>query len=161
MTVLMDLALTTERVGESMMDKASLHEFGLLDEEESKKYLNGQDSSKPDYLEHICRPASGTRNIEVVDVDMTDFYTRMGTTMYNPAFREFALAPLHWLHTPDNEAEAYIAARLSLTYEQRIQAERVIRISHNHAKLSRLLSADQLPLPYERMIALCRAISTR
>lgn len=161
MSLLVDIALTTERAGESLMDKSSMHEYGFLDTEESTPYLNAQAPLKPDYVEMIVLPIAGTREVGQRPIDMTELYTRMGTTMYMPAFREFALAPMHWLHTPDKEAEDYIAAKLALTYEQKLQAERVIRISHNHAKLSRLLNVDQMPMPRARMLALCQAISSR
>jgi hypothetical protein len=83
----------------------------------------------------------------------------MGTTMFKPAFREFALVPMARLYDPDKEAEDFIAARLGLTYEQKLQAERLIRISHNHAKLKRLLEPHQLPLTDDKVANLCKAIS--
>lgn len=158
-SMLLDIALTTERAGESLMDKSSMVEFGFIDPEESAAFLNNQKSTRPNYVEQIAIPVN--KKIELKEVDLTDLYTRMGTTMYMPAFREFAFAPMHWLHTPDQVAEDFISARLNLTYEARLQAERVIRISHNHAKLTRLLNANQLPMTKPRMLALCQAISNR
>jgi hypothetical protein len=160
-SLLTDIALTTERAGESLMDKSSMHEYGFLDRKESEPFLNGQEPSNPSYKENIVFPKPGTQDVTIKEVDLAPLYTRMGTTMYPPAFREFALAPLSWLYTPDKEAEDFISAQLALTYEQKLQAERVIRISHNHAKLSRLLTSDQLPMTEARMRGLCRAISAR
>jgi hypothetical protein len=160
-SLLTDIALTSERAGESLMDRASMQEFGFIDSKESKDFLNDQAPSNPSYKENIVYPKPGTQDVTVKEVDLGPLYTRMGTTMYPPAFREFALAPIHWLYTPDKEAEDYIAAQLALTYEQKLQAERTIRISHNHAKLSRLLTSDQLPMTEARMRGLCRAISAR
>jgi hypothetical protein len=159
--LLRDIALLNDGVGEGLMDKSSLKDFGFIDTETSKPFLNDQAPVQPSYVEEILFPEPGTRAITSKQIDMSPFYSRMGTTMYMPAFREFAFAPLHWLHVPDKEAEDFIAAKLALTYEQRIQSESVIRISHNYAKLSRLLNTDQLPMTRERIRSLCDALVGR
>jgi hypothetical protein len=157
-TLLMDIALLNDGVGEGLMDKSSLKDFGFIDTPASREYLNKQAPVQPNYDEEILYPKSGGGNVTKVTVPMGPFYSRMGTTMYMPAFREFAYAPMHWLSVPDKEAEDYICARLALTYEQRLQAEKTIRISHNYSKLKRLLSVDQLPITEAKLLALCTAL---
>jgi hypothetical protein len=160
--LLKDIALLNDGVGEGLMDKASLKDFGFIDTETSTPFLNKQAPVKPSYMEEILFPEPGTKGtVSSRKIDMTPFYSRMGTTMYMPAFREFAFVPMHWLHVPDKEAEDFIAAKLALTYEQRLQAETVIRISHNYEKLSRLLTADQLPMTKPNLVALCTALVGR
>lgn len=157
--LLLDLALTNESVGESQLSTLKLSDFKLVDMEKSSPYLAGQAPVKPQYTERIIVPRNG--QADTVSVAMDDFYSRLGTTMFMPAFREYVLAPMSWLHVVDKEAEDFIAARLGLTWEQKLQAEQSIRISHNHAKLSRLLSGPQLPMTWDSVLALCKALTLR
>lgn len=158
-TLLTDLALTTERLGENQSAQLSLHEWPLIDLNASKAFLGGQAPIVPNYVEDIITHEKGPKRLKHEQVDMEDHYKRMGNKMFMPAFREFALAPMAWLYVPDKEAEDFITARLGLTYEQKLQAERIIRISHNFAKLKRLLQPHQLPLDDARVNKLCEAIS--
>lgn len=160
-TLLNDLALTRDSVGEGLSTGHSIQDWDLIDLAASEKFLRGQKPWKPNYDERIVLPGllgAANRDVRLATVNTEQLYKRHGTTMFPPAFREYVMAPMSWLHTQDTEAEEYIAARLGLTWEEKQQALRTIRISHNYAKLARLLGEKQLPMPEGRMQALCRAI---
>jgi hypothetical protein len=157
-TLLLDLALTNERLGESLTDKLSIADWDFVDFTASREYLGDQGPMESNYEEEIYLPDPNRKTLRVERVDLKDHYVQLGDMMIPPAFREFLLVPQSWLYVPDPEAELFIASRLALTREQRRQAERVIRLSHNFAKLKRLLTLKQLPLSEERFQHLCRAI---
>lgn len=157
-TMMLDLALTTQRIGESQLGELSVLSWPLLDSKESEPYLGRQTTMKPNWASKILLP-SASRQLSVKEVDMRDYYVKLGTTVWPPAFREAVLSPLNWLYIPDAPAEDFIASRLGLTVEQRKQAEQQIRICHNWNNLNRLLAPVQLPLDYDRLKALIGAIS--
>lgn len=160
-TLLTDLALSKERIGEGQSTGLSIQSWDLIDLTASRKYLGDHLPSIPTYNETITIPGvlgAAGREVRHIEVPMADFYQRLGTTMFPPAFKEFVMVPMSWLHVPDPEAEEFIAARFGLTWEQKQQAVRSIRISHNYSKLVRLLSERQMPISQIQMQAMCKAI---
>jgi hypothetical protein len=159
-TLLTDLALTRERLGDAQHTGLALQSWDLLDLNASAETLGKQTYFSPSYEERIVVPnRASSRSTETITVNMSDFYHRMGTVVFPPAFREFVMCPLSWLHVPDEAAENFISARLGLTEEQSLQAKRTIRISHNFHKLKRLLpDVRQLPISEAGMNQMCKAL---
>lgn len=161
-TLLEELALMHETLGEGLCDKMSLADFPLIDLEESLQYLGGMAPNKESFVYDILRPVfdakEGIRSLEAVKVPMAPLFEKYGTTMFKPAFREYVMAPMNWLFVENEEAERYIAQYLGFNKTQRADAQRVIRISHNHARLKTLLSGPQLPLTDAKVGSLCRSL---
>lgn len=162
--VLAELALQHEQLGEGLTTGRTIDSWPLLDLKESEPFLGEQrPMNSVNWTEQIYVPSTDPATagaLKQIPVDMRTYYQRMGTMVLPPAFREYVLAPLAWLMVPDPEAEAHIAAYLGLTHEAKLQAERVIRISHNYAKLQRLLpKRDQLPLSPDQLERLLLAVS--
>jgi len=99
----------------------------------------------PTFIETMFLPDVKSRTVIRQQVDMSDFYSRLGLTAQFSAFMEYVLPPNSWLKTPDLPAESFIMSRLSLNREARFQAEEAIRLSHNAAKLTRYFGAGNMP----------------
>lgn len=158
-TMVRDLALMHERAGESQLGELSLLTWPLIDLNTSKEFLKRQTAFKPDFLTTVWIPGIKSRSLAEEKVDMRDYYVRMGSTVFPPAFREAVLAPLDWLYVVDTPAEEFIAARLGLTAEQKKQAAMHIRVSHNWGNLNRLLEPEQLPLNRAQVFKLLSALA--
>lgn len=155
-----DLALANARYGEGVTSGKDVTSWDLLDLEESRSYLGGQAPVAlpvSNFVESIYVPI-GARRVIMKSVDMTRFYTSLGTTVFYPPFREFVTAPMSWLYFEDKAAEDYICAKLNLTWEEKQQSLRTIRISHNYARLEQLLSTPQLPISRLALERLCAAM---
>lgn len=163
--LLIDLALTQDSLGEGASSGIALDSFSLVDFDMSVEAGYLPNDNKPyrlsdkEWLTPVVYPSERQGELQLKNVDMRPFYQRMGTTMLPPAFREYCMVPVGWLYAPDPEAEKYIVARLGLTYERALQAERVIRLSHNYYKLLRLLPRQtQLPVDEARLRVLIRVM---
>jgi hypothetical protein len=99
------------------------------------------------------------KNVRIKPVDMSLFYSRFGTTMLEPAFKEFPIVPRNWLFKENTDAENYICAQLNMTREQKVQGLPIVRISHNYAELMRLLTPDQLPMTESGLLHLTSALA--
>lgn len=156
-TLLLDLALSKETLGEGQHTGHSFSDWGLIDMEASAPYLGSHAPAAVSWDERIVIPKANG-GVEAKTVPVGPLYEKLGKTLFPPSFREYVKVPKSWLHVVDTEAENYIAARLGLTKEQREQAERSIRVSHNFFRLSRLLKPHQLPVNEGQMQVICQAL---
>lgn len=163
--MLQDLALSTDTAGEGRSSGRTLDSWPLLDLQMSKEHLGEKNVpfrlESEAWLDQFFFPHPAEAGvIGTKKVDMRPFYQRQGTTVLPPAFREYVMAPLSWLHIPDPEAEKFVVARLGMTYERALQAERVIRICVNYGKLRRLLpKATQLPVDLTKLKLLVKVLA--
>jgi hypothetical protein len=138
-----ELALSATEAGDARTAGKELTHWTLIDLEKSSGL--GDMFSEPSYMEEVFRPSVVTREVVRETVNMSDYYSRMGTLQIKAPFLEYVLAPNSWLDVPDPGAEQFIVARLNLTREDQIRSEKAIRFSHNRARLMRLLGPASIP----------------
>jgi len=147
-TLMEDLALKNERLGEGQIESASLATWSLFDEQALLALATEDALSKitleTDFTERIIyRDAAG--KFREATIDLAPLYTTKGVVSVRPAFSEFVAVHRNQLLKEDPTAEQFIANRLNLTRTARRGSEPLIRQSHRWNVLKRLFGLEVMP----------------
>jgi len=144
-TMLTDLALTNEALGDSLYEHLQIDGFRLVDMDETVKSRmietdNNADEKIP-LFEKIYYVCKGKFISDSSPVDMTLFYGRIGNLMFKPALSEFFRPNLNWFNEPDQRAYEHIVDRLQLSDKDAKDSIDSIMFSHNVEKFKRITGA--------------------
>lgn len=135
---LADKALEGASLGTCNVEHATLENIGmaLFTDRANSKLLPVDQKVEETYL---LPTEKGSKE---VSVDMTGYYSRLGTVIALPAFSEFLELPQKFFLQPQERVVEYVASVQALPLDEKIRFTNVISLYHNVERFMRLTGRE-------------------
>jgi hypothetical protein len=132
---LADKALSGSAIGACQIEHPTLDNMGLaVFTKRAMEKIRVNPTRR--ITEEYFLPSNG--GAALTKVNMTGFYSRIGTVEVIPAFSEFLEVPLKWFMQPAPRVVEYVASMTGMPLDQKYKFDPIIALYHNLARFERL-----------------------